>query len=150
MERALLFNDKKYPPLLPRRLRVTRAKNITKTASHGSREKRVKGPIVRGNYLPKPNSKSQSLSGRAGKLFGHAGAAQLRANSNDEGHKRHPNGFGVAKSPEEIVFEGHRASENQGKGILGKNKTSKKNKRVSTKRTKRSVAFKAGRISKGR
>ena len=149
MERALLFNNKKYPPLLPRRLRVTRAKNITKTASHRSKEKKAKAPAARGNYQPKPDSRSQSLSGRAGKLLGRAGAAQLRAHSSSDGSAGRKNGFGVARTPEEIVFEGHRASGNQGKGVLGKMKSNKKN-QVLKKRTKRSVAFKTGKVSKGR
>ena len=50
-------------------------------------------------------SKSRSLRGRAGKLFGHAGAAKVS--------KSLPKGEGLqqrARPPEAFIFEGHRAT----------------------------------------
>ncbi|KAL8964397.1 MAG: hypothetical protein Q9183_004478 [Haloplaca sp. 2 TL-2023] len=112
-EKALLFNDKKFPPLLPRVLRVTRARKVTKKASktspHKSGETRhvdsvaLASPNLR--YTPKKDPAKQSLSGRAGKLFGRAGAARLRERAKPRGGPG-----GVTKPPEQMVFEGYRAS----------------------------------------
>lgn len=57
-------------------------------------------------------SQVQSLTGRAHKLFGRAGASNLN------GLHKSPfaNVSGGASSPQSIVFEGFRASRSQGKG----------------------------------
>jgi nucleolar protein 12 len=132
VEKALLFNGKAFPPLLPRTLRVTRAKNVTKTASYSntSTSARSKGP-VRGP-TQKPSSQAQSLSGRAGKLLGRAGAAQLK-----KGVKTSDPGLGVKKSPEQVVFEGYRAKGGE-KPALGRLKKGK----VMGRSAKRGAAFK--------
>ncbi|KAL8842707.1 MAG: hypothetical protein Q9170_000363 [Blastenia crenularia] len=120
VEKALLYNDKRFPPLLPRILRVTRAKKTTKTSTRKyQRVKNVddaKSSTSKARYVPKVDSVTQSLSGRAGKLFGHAGAARLkdRAGSHDRRSLNSP--ASVAKAPEQIIFEGYRASSKQGKG----------------------------------
>lgn len=100
IEAALLFNDKKFPPLLPRKLRVVRAKSIKRNTS-----KRSAG---RGKSL---DQDSKSMVGRAGKLLGRAGAANFSKGDRDS---RKTNTF---KPPEAFVFEGHRAS--SGQGTLG-------------------------------
>lgn len=68
-------------------------------------------------------SQEASLQGRAGKLLGRAGAAQFRKRDSMESKQRdrasHPRtekvGMEGMKTPEAIVFEGHRASANSGK-----------------------------------
>ncbi|KAL8870502.1 MAG: hypothetical protein Q9174_003471 [Haloplaca sp. 1 TL-2023] len=113
-EKALLFNDKKYPPLLPRVLRVTRARKVTnkaaKSSPHTSREMKqadnnAASAALIARYAPKMDPAKQSLSGRAGKLFGRAGAARVRQRAKPGGKPD-----GVTKSPEQMVFEGYRAS----------------------------------------
>ena len=80
VEKALSFNEKKFPPMLPRILRVTRAKSVTKAKMSDQRSRRsdlkpgLKGFAKEGfQKFPK---ESKSPSGRAKKLLGRAGAAQ--------------------------------------------------------------------------
>ena len=148
VEKALLFNGKKYPPLLPRLLRVTRAKNITKTSSYAAKDRAGPKTSREAIYQPKPSSHAQSLAGRAGKLFGRAGAAHVRSQGKDVTQKRQKVVGGIAKTPESIVFEGHRASRNQGKGTLKLG--GKKSGKTAARRTKRSTAFKAAASKKRR
>ncbi|KAL8795557.1 MAG: hypothetical protein Q9195_001978 [Heterodermia aff. obscurata] len=142
VEKALLYNDKKFAPLLPRVLRVTRAKNASKTNTRQQDERRPKYDPVHSQtssgYQPKITPQTQSLTGRAGKLLGRAGAAQFR-DKQKRGHKS----LGVKRSPEAIVFEGHRASSKQGKGML-KQKGSKKQTKPQGRSSRRGAAFKAG------
>ena len=86
----------------------------------------------------------QSLTGRAGKLLGRAGAAQFR-NSQEQGHKS----LRVRKSPEAIVFEGYRASSKQGKGILKLKGAGKKQGKPHGRSSRRGAAFKASGRKKG-
>lgn len=133
-EKALLYNNKKFPPMLPRVLRVTRAKKVTKKATkttphtpQGREKADAAAPTKsKAKYMPKINSAAQSLSGRARKLFGRAGAAHFRVGTKSDGGPGN-----VAKAPEHMVFEGYRASRKQGSG------------RRQPRRTSRSVAFKA-------
>jgi len=151
VEAALLFNDKKFPPLLPRKLRVTRAKSMRKTSSYSTNGK----PSVRASskngpshiYNPKITPEAKSLQGRAGKLLGQAGAAQLTSKRRHswEGSK---NTGGVTKTPESIVFEGYRASRKQGKGGLKMKGSGKKQGKPGTRSSKRGAAFKASRGTK--
>lgn len=146
MEAALLFNDKKFPPLLPRKLRVTRAKSIKKTTSYSTKSK----PSVKvssknepsTHYIPKPNSQAMSLQGRAGKLLGQAGAAKLisKRRYSQEGSKISGE---VTKTPEAIVFEGYRATRKQGKGGSKTKGAGKKQGKPKTRSSKRGAAFKA-------
>ncbi|RDW60218.1 hypothetical protein BP5796_11824 [Coleophoma crateriformis] len=130
VEAALLFNEKKYPPMLPRVLRVVRAKAVKKTAL-ASQHANPQRPIASGSgnanktpiYNPKMSSQEASLQGRASKLLGRAGAAQFRKRDSMDAKQRNRappqngvrNGMEGIKTPEAIVFEGHRASANSGK-----------------------------------
>ena len=101
--------------MLPRVLRVVRAKNAKKTKSATRKE----GPSFQNaestKRRPKVPSQVQSLTGRAHKLLGRAGAANLRAS---RGQQRLPSrgNNGVARSSESISVEGFRASSSQDKG----------------------------------
>ena len=117
VEKALLYHETKFPPMLPRILRVTRAKNSKNAAGR----KEVRGENVRPpKHGPKVSSQVQSLAGRAHKLLGRAGAAKLGVTEGQ--YTSSPQGTGniVARPPESIAFEGSRASSNrsQGKGTL--------------------------------
>lgn len=123
VEAALLFNEKKYPPMLPRVLRVVRAKAVRKTAlaSAASRTESKK-PRKDRVFNPKTTSEMSSLKGRASKLLGKAGASQFKkkegSGANGMAMGRRGDGAGVAgiaKTPESIVFEGYRASAKNGK-----------------------------------
>ena len=149
MEKALLYNEKKFPPLLPRLLRVTRAKNASKTNSRQSDERRPKYNPVRyqssSGYQPKVTPQIQSLTGRAGKLLGRAGAAQFR-NHHEEGHKSPA----IQTSPEAIVFEGYRASSKQGNGTMKLKGTGKRLAKPHGRSSRRGAAFKASGRKKGK
>lgn len=125
VEAALLFNEKKYPPMLPRVLRVVRAKAVRKTAlaSAASRTESKK-PKKDRVFVPKTTSEFSSLKGRASKLLGKAGASQFKkagSGANGMAIGRRGDGEksarleGIAKTPENIVFEGFRASAKNGK-----------------------------------
>ncbi|RKF77251.1 Nucleolar protein 12 [Golovinomyces cichoracearum] len=126
VEAALLFNGKKYPPMLPRILRVVRAKAISKTAgalsaSH-SKLKSSKPISKLGKFSPKLTSEQLSLRGRAAKLLGVAGAAKLKRsdsvflNGRERDQKKTtPNPVPLSEDKilrpaESFVFEGYRAS----------------------------------------
>lgn len=134
VEAALLFNEKKFPPMLPRILRVVRAKAVRKTvlASQASRSSlKINDPGSKDRiYNPKVSSQISSLQGRAGKLLGRAGAAQFKkregsgANTITLGERGQGEKSrlgtrskieGIANSPETFVFEGFRASAKAGK-----------------------------------
>jgi nucleolar protein 12 len=103
VESALLLNDKKFPPLLPRKLRVMRSKNIKRNPSMPSGGKRGFEP-------------DRTMTGRAGKLLGRAGASQIRHNSS-YGPKRQRTER-PTQTQEKIVFEGVRAKNTDGnKGL---------------------------------
>ncbi|MCJ1434686.1 Nucleolar protein 12 [Xylographa pallens] len=133
VERALLYNARPFPPLLPRPLRVTRAKHIAKTASYASRAP-TKPRSTGGTYTPKPSAQVQSLSGRAGKLLGRAGAAKLRQGGTMVGR--------AIKTPESVVFEGYRARGGQKPTGLQVKKGKGKGK-PATRSSRRGAAFKA-------
>ena len=132
--------------MLPRILRVTRAKSIRKTASYvdnikvgrkdsQSREKE--------SYKQKTSSEAQSLSGRADRLLGHAGAAHLRnTNKGDSGNiNLEERTNGVANSAGAMVFEGYRAS-SKGRPKAG-GRLGKRQGKPRTRSSKRGAAFKA-------
>lgn len=148
MEKALLLAGKKFPPMLPRILRVTRAKNIDKTTS-GARE--PKGTLLsRGAnntiHIAKPDPQKQSLSGRAGKLFGRAGAAKLRGTGSNtttlgqRGSMKSTNDGTKTSTAAPPVFEGYRASSAGKKGVKVVPRKGKPQSRSS----KRGSAFKSG------
>ncbi|KJZ73484.1 hypothetical protein HIM_07040 [Hirsutella minnesotensis 3608] len=113
VESALLLDGKKFPPMLPRPLRVTRAKDPRKTAMAQERSKAKAIASIetgrRTKYVPKSTAEQQATAGRAGKLLGRAGAA----------HQRKKGGRGTLsgpiKTPEQVVFEGKRASAKDGR-----------------------------------
>jgi nucleolar protein 12 len=113
--------------MLPRVLRVVRAKAVRKTAL-ASASSRPSSKNPRGNsnkervYNPRVTSEFSSLKGRASKLLGKAGSAQLRkkegsgANGTVMGKRVDGKSIdGITKTPESIVFEGYRASAKSGK-----------------------------------
>ena len=148
VEKALLLTGKKFPPMLPRILRVTRAKNIDKTASGAREPKGVFKPsrkVGDAIHTAKPDPQKQSLSGRAGKLFGRAGAARLRATGSNttslgqRGSVKSTNGAKpLVATP--LVFEGYRASSSGKKGVRVLPRKGKPQNRSS----KRASAFKSG------
>ena len=132
--------------MLPRILRVTRAKNIRKTNSYAEG---IKGSRSAGtskfnrNYVPKPSSQIQSMSGRANRLLGRAGAAQMRSinkGKKDGTQPREKETKAKIKSPEQIIFEGHRASSGQS---TRKSQTSKQRGKPQNHGSKRAAAFRA-------
>ncbi|KAF5023324.1 hypothetical protein F66182_4632 [Fusarium sp. NRRL 66182] len=121
VEAALLLDGKKFPPMLPRKLRVTRAKDPRKTALA---QERARGKHIVANgaakstkYKHKATPEEQSMAGRTGKLLGRSAAVQQR-------HKKRPskgssdevveNPVAALKKPEDFVFEGRRASSKDG------------------------------------
>ncbi|KAH6634138.1 hypothetical protein B0J18DRAFT_405827 [Chaetomium sp. MPI-SDFR-AT-0129] len=140
VEAAILLNGKKFPPMLPRELRVSRCKAPHKTArameartqraAGSDRKPGAKGDASKGKYVPKPTAESQTLAGRASKLLGRFGAAHLTGKPVGGNKKRRDrrdrflnrndaaggdkNDSGI-KGPEQFVFEGRRASARDGK-----------------------------------
>ncbi|PQE24105.1 nucleolar 12 protein [Rutstroemia sp. NJR-2017a BVV2] len=124
VEAALLFNEKKYPPMLPRILRVVRAKAQHKQVSSRPTARQPKSTKSSNIYNPKVDPNQASLQGRASKLLGKAGAAKFKktgANDTTLGKRgeRKPasekEGMSGIKAPESFVFEGYRASATKGK-----------------------------------
>ena len=119
VEAALLMNDKKFPPMLPRKLRVMRAK-------------RTKQKAIGGNNVNKATNRDSRRqgSGRADTRFGTMSKHGMRNTSGP-------------RTKEGVVFEGHRAS----KSSRESNVVSKHRKRhavkPSTRSSKRGAAFKA-------
>ncbi len=111
--------------MLPRVLRVTRAKAVKKTALASQQSRPGSRPLLNGSsnpnceriYNPKMSSQQLSLQGRASKLLGRAGAAQFKKRDGAKDHGPHPakGSEGIAKTPESIIFEGYRASPRSGK-----------------------------------
>ena len=130
MEKALSFNDKKFPPMLPRKLRVTRARKLKK-ATLSSKPISAK-PASSSTYKPKQSGQLSSLAGRANRLLGRAGGHDIR--------KKAKHGDFSFKSPEDIVFEGYRAVPNRGSKPT---KEGKKNNKRSDRRTNRSSSYRA-------
>src|SRR5690349_19702755 len=108
--------------MLPRVLRVTRAKALKKTANAQKRvfapRPSVKGANNPNNvviYNPKMSSQQQSLQGRASKLLGRAGAAHYRKRDDAGRNDVKVGGAEGIKGPEAFIFEGYRASAKSGK-----------------------------------
>jgi nucleolar protein 12 len=107
--------------MLPRKLRVTRAKDPRKTILA---QERARGKYIVNNggpkstkYKHKATPEEQSMAGRTSKLLGRSAAVQQR-------HKKRPSAHGESqeaekpvpeiKGPEQFVFEGRRASARDG------------------------------------
>lgn len=125
VEAALLLDGKKFPPMLPRKLRVARAKDPRKTAlaqdKSQAKADMADSKVRNTKYIPKMTPDQQAAAGRAGRLFGKAGA-HLR------GKKFSGTDTNVATG-KKVVFEGNRASINDGRPRdlkFGKSKKSRK------------------------
>ena len=108
--------------MLPRVLRVVRAKAVRKTAM--ASKSKIAAPQSRTQiYNPKTPIEESTQQGRVGKLLGRAGAAQFKkgkvTGANQMQLGKRGDGAkaisGVMKTPESIVFEGYRASSKNGK-----------------------------------
>lgn len=122
VEAALQLNEKKFPPMLPRVLRVTRCRaEKKKDKPRGPAPSSERG-AKKGAYQKKFSAEEKSQQGRAKAMLGKGGAAKVREN---------------------MIFEGHRATEGQGKSGL-KFKGANKNKKGPNGRKSRSSAWKAG------
>lgn len=146
VEAALLYNDKKFPPMLPRKLRISRAKAQKRNAKPGSDRPGTSKPNATG-YQRKLTGEEASNLGRTSKLLGRAAAAKARKPEKRNKTAREPKpsslGEGI-KKPESFIFEGHRATEKQGKSGLKLGGRHTKNK---TRVTKRSASFKKSKKS---
>lgn len=122
VEAALQLNEKKFPPMLPRVLRVTRCRaEKKKPQPRGPAPSSERGG-KNGEYRKKFSAEEKSQQGRAKAMLGKGGAAKVR---------------------ESFTFEGHRATEGQGKSGL-KFKGANKNKKGPNGRKTRSSAWKSG------
>ncbi|KAJ5577839.1 Nucleolar protein 12 [Penicillium hispanicum] len=115
VEEALLLNEKKFPPLLPRKLRVTRARKMVKKREDSGGK----------------DAAQKTLQGRAGKLLGRAGAAKVRAD-----------GKGTIAG-NSFVFEGHRATENGTSRMKVKTKSRGSKGKPKNRSSKRAAAYRA-------
>ncbi|KAI9044594.1 rRNA-processing protein NOP12 [Aspergillus affinis] len=126
VEEALLLNGKQFPPMLPRKLRVTRAKKMGKKRDD--------------NNAPsgKLRDSDKTLQGRAGRLFGKAGAAKVKENATK------------SISQNSLVFEGHRATDDGSSRIRVKTKSRGSKGKPKNRSNQRAAAYKAagGRKSK--
>lgn len=151
MEKALLYHGKKFPPMLPRVLRVSRAKRSSANTSRTNKPPHRNGVDSTSShiYRPKISSKTQSLSGRAQKLLGNAGAANLRM---FQGARTLPSELGADASTRatRVVFEGHRASSKQSRGTIKLGGSGKKQGKPRTRSSRRGAAFKASTKKKAR
>ncbi|OJJ71571.1 hypothetical protein ASPBRDRAFT_29989 [Aspergillus brasiliensis CBS 101740] len=118
VEEALLLNGKHYPPMLPRKLRVSRAKKILKKRADNGSQKKTLGEA------------DKTLQGRAGRLFGRAGAAKVKADAQK------------SISQNSLVFEGHRATEGSSR-IRVKTKSRGSKGKPNNRSSKRAAAYKA-------
>lgn len=95
VEAALQYNEQKFPPMLPRKLRVTRCKaEKKKDKPRGPPPSKSPKTNGKGGYVAKLTEEQKSMQGRARSMLGKVAKAQTK---------------------ESFVFEGHRASERQGK-----------------------------------
>ncbi len=113
VEAALLLNDRKFPPLLPRKLRVTRAKK----------------------FRDKPSSSSRAKSSSENR-----GSPSKKWNAVRAGGARITKHHSAETTPHKLVFEGHRASKSSANDNKQKKRRSM---RVTSRSAKRGAAFKA-------
>ncbi|KAJ5180435.1 Nucleolar protein 12 [Penicillium capsulatum] len=119
VEAALLLNEKKFPPLLPRKIRVTRARKMAKKRDD-SGSKDTRGGV-----------EQKTLQGRAGKLLGRAGAAKVKA------------GGKGSIAGNSLVFEGHRATEDGSSQFKVKTKSRGSKGKPKGRSSKRAAAYRA-------
>ncbi|KAL4784242.1 hypothetical protein BJX76DRAFT_327748 [Aspergillus varians] len=119
VEEALLLNDKRFPPMLPRKLRVVRAKKIIKKPEENRGPSRSLADADR------------TLHGRAGKLLGRSSEARLKA-----ADKR-------SISQNSLVFEGNRATSDGSSRIRVRTKSRGSKVKKDSRSKKRAAAYKA-------
>jgi nucleolar protein 12 len=126
VEKALLLSGQKFPPMLPRKVRVERAKRMKKKIEANTPRRGLDGAT----------EQDRSLLGRAPALLGKGGARELgqKMKSASGGMRR---SGGERSSNREngdapVVFEGHRARANEGnRGLkFGKTKGKPSNRSV--------------------
>ncbi|KIW07756.1 uncharacterized protein PV09_01685 [Verruconis gallopava] len=139
VEAALLYDGKKFPPMLPRKLRVSRAKAMKRnSAKKDTRSQSAANKV----YNPKISEQQKSTMGRASKLLGRAGAALLHQ-SDQAGVKSVGRSTAGVKAPESFVFEGHRAT--AGSYVTKKKRVAPKLKgKPKNRSARRASAWKAG------
>jgi nucleolar protein 12 len=122
VEAALLYNDKKFPPMLPRKMRVMRAKRPKQAATpRGSRT----------------DSREFRTNDRSGKFGNRHSGASLHRGPPGKGRD------GNVRKSNEFIFEGHRASSSGG-SKTGNLKNKKRSAiKPSTRSSRRASAFKA-------
>jgi nucleolar protein 12 len=128
VEKALLFNDKKFPPLLPRKLRVSRAKKSSSQPKEAAKQTSAKKGSGLGRWQDRKGA-TGSNKGKMGKSRGRAvrdGRDKTAAKS--------------AGGKEKAVFEGYRATSKTNKMNL----KTKGKKKPEGRSAKRAAAFKAG------
>jgi nucleolar protein 12 len=121
VETALLMNDKKFPPLLPRKLRVMRAKSMKQNHFKSSGG---------------PGGDRKNVE-RAGKLFGKASKSQTRQSDRRENKRQRMDN--AIQTPEKFIFEGVRARSNDKVGLKFGGKRKAKSK---PRRTQRAASWK--------
>jgi nucleolar protein 12 len=128
VEAALQFHEQRYPPMLPRKLRVTRCRAEKKNkkdkprAPPPSSKERRSSAGGKAGYTVKLSDEQKSMQGRARSMLGKVAKAHTK---------------------EGFVFEGHRAKEGSGKSGL-KFKGSGGKKKGANGRKSRSAAWKKG------
>jgi nucleolar protein 12 len=120
VEQALPLNGKNFPPMLPRKLRVTRARKVIK-------KKESSAPDAKRSRV---DEAQKTMQGRATRLLGRAGAAKIKADANST----------IAGNS--FVFEGHRATEGSSSIKMKQKSRGSKAKRES-RSSKRAAAYKA-------
>ncbi|KAJ0421044.1 hypothetical protein BJY00DRAFT_282966 [Aspergillus carlsbadensis] len=118
VEEALLLNEKKFPPMLPRKLRVVRAKKVAKKSEDNQGNKSLADA-------------DRTLHGRAGKLLGRSSAHRLKAS----GRK--------SISQNSLVFEGNRATAGESSRIRVRTKSRGAKAKRDNRSKKRAAAYKA-------
>ncbi|KAJ5782828.1 Nucleolar protein 12 [Penicillium paradoxum] len=126
VEEALPLNGKNFPPMLPRKLRVTRARKVAK-------KRESSAPDAKRSRV---DEAQKTMQGRANRLLGRAGAAKAKADANST----------IAGNS--MVFEGHRATEGSSSIKMKQKSRGSKAKRES-RSSKRAAAYKAAYGRKG-
>jgi nucleolar protein 12 len=121
VEESLPLNGKNFPPMLPRKLRVTRARKVV------AKKSQTAGPDTKKSRV---DEAQKTMQGRANRLLGRAGAAKVKAEANST----------VAGNS--FVFEGHRATEGSS-SIKMKQKSRGQKAKRNTRSLKRAAAYKA-------
>lgn len=142
IEEALQLDGEKFPPMLPRKLRITRARkqNKKKSSKEDSRPDQKAG----GKFAQKQTEQQRSLQGRAVKMLGNADAATFRNGGPrpDRPQRKERTEF---RKPEDFVFEGFRARAGEGPAIRmkGQKKDKKSGGKPKTRSARRGAAFRA-------